>query len=158
VRVDGTVSEGLTREVLLRLYKLRTLVLLEGSFERAYARSAPGGGDAQAANAPADREQTFVLDPGQPTPVLPPGAVRIERPDAVLLVRLYTLDVDPTTLGRPPGSAKPGVVTFDDGIRVLNATLVEMTTGQVSWTTSLYARPGASDLVLVDDLIRRYFR
>ena len=161
VHSDGEPNEGLTREVLLRLYKLRNLVLLEGSFQRSYERAAPQPvADGEAPPKEQEREQTFVLDQGQPTPVLPPGAVRIERPDAVLLVRFYTLDVDPAALPHPPGTAaeRGGFDRFEEGVRVLNATLVEMTTGQVSWTTSLYARPGISDLTLIDELVRRYFR
>ena len=50
------------------------------------------------------------------------------------------------------------MIRFEDGIRVLNATLVVMNTGEISWTSSLYSRIGVSDLTLVEALIHRYFR
>jgi hypothetical protein len=50
------------------------------------------------------------------------------------------------------------MIRFEDGIRVLNATLVVMATGEISWTASLYSRIGVSDLTLVEDMVRRYFR
>ena len=173
VRTNGKPNEGLTREVVLRLYQTKRTVLLEGSFFRedqvvsippeVVETLAAAGGRAMPPSgglAGIERENRFVLDPSQPTAMLPPSAVRLTRPDAVLLVRLYNLDVDPASLPRPPGKAKDraGMIRFEDGIRVLNATLVVMNTGEISWTSSLYSRIGVSDLTLVEALIRRYFR
>ena len=163
VQANGEASDGLTREVVLRMFALRNIVLLEGTFQRVGThalRAAPKAAGQDAPAADRVKESRFVLDPGQPTPMLPPGAVRLERPDAVLVVRLYNLDVDPASLPRPPGKAKDraGFIRFGEGTRVLNATLVGMGTGEVTWTASLYARPGVSDLSLIEELVKRYFR
>jgi hypothetical protein len=170
VRTDGKPHEGLTREVVLRLFQAKRTVLLEGSFfrEDQVASIPPQAVETLAAAGAANRLQgkgiqreiRFVLDPGQPTAMLPPNAVRLARPDAVLVVRLYNIDVDPASLPRPPGKAKDraGMIRFEDGIRVLNATMVVMATGEISWTSSLYSRIGVSDLTLVEEMVRRYFR
>lgn len=172
VRTEGKPHEGLTREVVLRLFQAKRTVLLEGSFfredqvvsippevvETLAAAGAPAAGKLTGQSI--ERENRFVLDPSQPTAMLPPNAVRLERPDAVLVVRLYNIDVDPASLPKPPGKAKDraGMIRFEDGIRVLNATLVVMATGEISWTSSLYSRIGVSDLTLVEEMVRRYFR
>lgn len=172
VRTDGEPHQGLTREVVLRLYQTKRIVLLEGSFFRedqvvsippeVVETLAAAGGKIRPATLGRGivRENRFVLDPSQPTAMLPPNAVRLARPDAVLVVRLYNIDVDPASLPKPPGKAKDraGMIRFEDGIRVLNATLVVMATGEISWTASLYSRIGVSDLTLVEDMVRRYFR
>ncbi len=174
VRTDGKPHEGLTREVVLRLYQAKRTVLLEGSFFRedqvvsippevVETLAAAGGHVAGAGRGQGrgiERENRFVLDPSQPTAMLPPNAVRLARPDAVLVVRLYNIDVDPASLPKPPGKAKDraGMIRFEDGIRVLNATMVVMATGEISWTSSLYSRIGVSDLTLVEEMVRRYFR
>lgn len=170
VRTDGKPHEGLTREVVLRLFQAKRTVLLEGSFFREdqvasippqVVETLAGAGAANRLQGKGiQREIRFVLDPGQPTAMLPPNAVRLARPDAVLVVRLYNIDVDPASLPRPPGKAKDraGMIRFEDGIRVLNATMVVMATGEISWTSSLYSRIGVSDLTLVEEMVRRYFR
>jgi hypothetical protein len=159
VEKDGARSDSLTREVVLRLFALQKLVILEGSFVPVEdSPVSDRGGDASSPGQAAPRR--FVLEPDQPTPMVAPDAVRLARPDAILVVRVADLDVDPDSLPRPPGQAqdRPGFVRFEGGTRVLNATLVTMASGQVAWTGSLYARQGVSDLTLVEELIRRFFR
>ena len=152
-RRDGKADEALTREIVVRLFALQKLVLLEGVLKRVDGprRGATGG---------QHTEPRFVLDPGQPTPMLPPNAVRLTRPEAVLQVRLNTINIDPAALPRPPSRAeeRPGFNRFEGGTRVLNATLVAMSSGHILWSGSLYAREGVSDLTLLDELVRRYFK
>ena len=164
ILVDGEEHVPLTRELILRLYKIGRFTLLEQQLLDDGELRIPMSfldSSGRPKELPPERTRVFVLHRHQPTPMLAADAVRLRTPDAMLMVRIGSLDFDPALLpGQPPSSSRQPLELkrFERGMRVLSATLVSIKTGIILWTASLYGQHDIADGVLVSSLVDTYFR
>lgn len=164
VQVDGREDFMLTRELVLQLHLLGRHTLLEQQLVSAGELRLPTSfvdGTGKPGELPAELARIFLLHPSQPTPMIGDAAVRLRSPDAMLVVRIGLLAMDPGALPRRPATPRPprpDFARFGSGTRVLSASLVSVKTGIVLWTTSLYGLPEIADMELISGLVERYFR
>ncbi len=155
--LDGKEDSALTRELILRLYELGRYTLLEQQLVDDGELRIPMSfldSAGRPKEPPPERTRVFALHRHQPTPMLAGNAVLLKAPEAMLLVRIADLPLDPALVPR----AAAANLRMDPAARVLNATLVSVKTGIILWTASLYGPSDVTEMSLVLRLVEDYFR